>query len=128
MKKNTPSLASHLISRKSLTNFGKIIRYFKLDELPQLINVIKGEMSLVGPRPCLFNQEELIHFRTKYKVFNFLPGITGLAQIKKIDMSKPEKLAKTDYQMNRDLNLIYYFKLLFLTFFGEGFGDKVLIR
>jgi len=128
MKKNTPSLASHLISKKSVTKFGKIIRHFKLDELPQIINVIKGEMSLVGPRPCLFNQNELIHYRTKYKVFNFLPGITGLAQIKKIDMSKPEKLAITDYQMNKDLNLIYYFKLLFLTFFGGGFGDKVLSR
>ena len=128
MKMNTPSLASHLISKKSVTKCGKIIRHLKLDELPQIINVIKGEMSLVGPRPCLFNQEELIHFRTKYKVFNFLPGITGLAQIKKIDMSEPEKLAINDYQMNKDLNLINYFKFLFLTFFGKGFGDKVLSR
>ena len=125
MKKNTPSLASHLISKKSITKFGKVIRHLKLDELPQIINVIKGDMSLIGPRPCLYNQEELIYFRTKYKVFNFLPGITGLAQIKQIDMSEPEKLAITDDKMNKNLNLINYFKLLFLTFFGKGFGDKV---
>ena len=125
MKKNTPSLASHLISKKSITKFGKVIRHLKLDELPQIINVIKGDMSLIGPRPCLYNQEELIYFRTKYNVFNFLPGITGLAQIKQIDMSEPEKLAITDDRMNNNLNLINYFKLLFLTFFGKGFGDKV---
>ena len=125
MRKDTPSLASHLISKESVTNFGKIIRNLKLDELPQIINVIKGDMSLIGPRPCLFNQEELIYFRTKYDVFHFLPGITGLAQIKKIDMSEPEKLAKTDNKMNKNLNVINYFKLLFLTFFGKGMGDKV---
>ena len=125
MKNNTPSLASHLIRKESVTKLGKIIRHLKLDELPQLINVIKGDMSLIGPRPCLFNQEELIHFRTKYNVFDFLPGITGLAQIKKIDMSEPEKLAKIDNKMSKKLNIFYYFKLLFLTFLGKGLGDKV---
>ena len=89
MKVNTPSMASHLIHKKSVTKFGKIIRLLKLDELPQLINVINGDMSLVGPRPCLFNQYELIELREKYKVFTVKPGITGLSQIKGIDMSKP---------------------------------------
>ena len=125
MKMNTPSLASHLIRKESVTKLGKIIRHLKLDELPQLINVIKGDMSLIGPRPCLFNQEDLIHFRTKYNVFDYLPGITGLAQIKKIDMSEPEKLAKIDNKMSKKLNIFYYFKLLFLTFLGKGLGDKV---
>ena len=92
MKVNTPSIASHLINKRSVTKFGRIIRLLKLDELPQLINVIKGDMSLVGPRPCLLNQLELIELREKYKLFKVKPGITGLSQINGIDMSNPQKL------------------------------------
>ena len=87
MKINTPSKASHLIDENSVTRFGKIIRLLKLDELPQLINVLNGDMSLVGPRPSLFNQFELIKWREKYNLYNFKPGITGLSQINGIDMS-----------------------------------------
>ena len=125
MKNNTPSIASHLINQKSVTRFGKIIRLLKLDELPQLINVIIGDMSLVGPRPCLFNQLELIELREKYKIFECKPGITGLAQIKGIDMSNPKKLCKIDYEMSSKINQKNYFKYLFLTLFGRGIGDKV---
>ena len=125
MKINTPSVASHLIHRKSVTKFGRIIRLLKLDELPQLINVINGDMSLVGPRPCLFNQLELIELREKYKVFKVKPGITGLSQIKGIDMSKPQKLAETDQIMILNMKYIDYFKYLLLTLFGKGIGDKV---
>ena len=125
MKTNTPSKASHLIKENSVTKFGKIIRLLKLDELPQLINVIKGDMSLVGPRPCLFNQLELIEFREKYKIFKVKPGITGLSQIKGIDMSNPQKLAETDLYMISKINQKIYFKCLLLTLFGKGIGDKV---
>ena len=125
MKINTPSKASHLIDENSVTRFGKIIRLLKLDELPQLLNVLSGDMSLVGPRPSLFNQLELIKWREKYNLYNFKPGITGLSQINGIDMSNPKKLAESDYLMISKINQINYFKYLLLTFFGKGRGDKI---
>ena len=125
LKVDTPSLSTHLISKKSVTKFGKFIRSVKIDELPQLVNVIKGEMSLVGPRPCLYNQKELIDERKKKNVFSVKPGITGLAQIKGIDMSKPEYLSSLDKKMVSNLNLRKYFTYLFLTLFGKGIGDRL---
>ena len=125
---STPSLASHLVNKRSVTRFGRFLRKLKLDELPQLINVIKGEMSLIGPRPCLLNQSELIEERRKYNIFLVKPGITGLSQINGIDMSNPKKLSETDYLMVSKLNQLNYFKYLFLTFFGKGFGDKVNLK
>ena len=122
---NTPSVASHLINKTSVTKFGRLIRKLKFDELPQLLNVIKGDMSLVGPRPCLLNQEKLIKVRDSYNIFSVRPGITGLAQIKGIDMSNPIKLAKTEYQMITKLNKKKYSSYFFLTFLGRGRGDKV---
>ena len=82
-------------------------------------------MSLVGPRPSLFNQFELIKWREKYNLYNYKPGITGLSQINGIDMSNPKKLAESDYLMISKINQINYFKYLFLTFFGKGRGDKI---
>ncbi len=82
-------------------------------------------MSLVGPRPCLFNQKELITERAQMGVFNYRPGITGLAQIQGIDMSTPELLAKTDAEMLKRLDLISYFRFIFLTVLGKGAGDRV---
>ena len=122
---NTPSLSTHLIKKEAVTKFGKFIRKLKLDELPQLINVINGEMSLVGPRPCLTNQKELIEERKKYNLFSVKPGITGLSQINGIDLSNPKKLSETDFLMISNFNQVNYFKYLFLTFFGKGFGDKI---
>lgn len=92
----TPSLPSHEAPANSVTSVGTALRKFKLDELPQFWNVLKGEMSLVGPRPCLPTQTELIECRRQLGVLAALPGITGLAQIKGIDMSNPELLAQTD--------------------------------
>ena len=92
----TPSLPSHEAPANSVTSVGRVLRKFKLEELPQFWNVLKGEMSLVGPRPCLPTQTELIECRRRLGVLAAVPGITGLAQIRGIDMSNPELLAETD--------------------------------
>lgn len=125
MKVDTASVASHLASTASITPFGGFLRKTKLDELPQLWNVLKGEMSLVGPRPGLFNQEELTTAREAKNVFAVRPGITGLAQVNEIDMSTPELLAKTDREMIDTLNLANYFKYILMTVIGSGSGDRV---
>ncbi len=125
MAVNTASVASHLASSASITPLGGFLRKTKLDELPQLWNVLKGEMSLVGPRPGLFNQEELTHERAIRGVFDVRPGITGLAQVSNIDMSTPELLAETDQRMIRTLNIRTYCKYILMTVTGKGQGDRV---
>ena len=125
MKLDTASVASHLADNSSITKLGRILRKTKLDELPQLVNVLKGEMSLVGPRPNLYNQQELIEARDAQGVYDVLPGITGLAQLSGIDMSTPELLAKTDKEMIDNLTLKKYFSYIIRTALGKGSGDAV---
>lgn len=125
MRLDTASVASHLADASAITTFGAFLRRTKLDELPQLWNVLKGEMSLVGPRPCLFNQTELIFERASHAVFSVRPGITGLAQVNNIDMSTPRLLAETDARMIKQLTMLAYFKYIFMTVSGKGSGDVV---
>lgn len=125
MSVDTKSVASHLAETASITKLGHFLRKTKIDELPQLINVLKGEMSLVGPRPNLFNQEELIKERDALGVYDVLPGVTGLAQVKNIDMSTPSLLAKTDKQMIDTFNIKDYFKYIIMTITGSGSGDAI---
>lgn len=125
MDVNTKSVASHLASASSVTKFGAFLRKSKLDELPQLVNVLIGDMSLVGARPNLFNQTELIAERDKRGVYSHIPGITGLAQINEVDMSTPKKLAELDAEMLQNLTLADYFKYVFATVGGKGQGDRV---
>jgi len=125
MRPDTASVASHLADASAITPFGVFLRRTKLDELPQLWNVVNGEMSLVGPRPCLFNQTELINQRAAHEVFSARPGITGLAQVNNIDMSTPRLLAETDARMLKELTVSAYFKYIFMTLGGKGSGDVV---
>jgi len=125
MKPDTASVASHLANADAITHFGSFLRKTKMDELPQLWNVLKGEMSLVGPRPCLFNQNDLIDQREKRGVFEARPGITGLAQVNDIDMSTPVLLSETDQEMLQSLTISAYFKYIFMTVAGKGSGDRV---
>ena len=123
MKKDTISVATHLVKDPVITRYGIFLRKTKFDEIPQLWNVLIGDMSFVGPRPCLLNQTKLISERKKRGVFKFRPGITGLAQISGITMRTPTLLAKTDFEMNKKMNLYYYFyyilKTLLIIFFKK---------
>jgi len=125
MRLDTAHVASHLVDAAAITNLGGFLRRTKLDELPQLWNVFKGDMSLVGPRPCLFSQGDLIAERNAFGVFNVRPGITGLAQINRIDMSTPRLLAETEARMLEDLSLRAYFNYVLQTLRGAGMGDCV---
>jgi O-antigen biosynthesis protein WbqP len=123
MRKDTASMPTHLVNPSAATTFGRFLRRTKLDELPQLWNVLKGEMSLVGPRPGLPNQDALTKARAMQGVFLVKPGITGFAQISGIDMSTPELLARTDAQMIAEMSVTNYFRFIFLTVIGDRRAD-----
>ena len=126
MNKNTlSSTSTHLISNKNITSLGKILRYYKIDEMPQLWNVLIGDMSIVGPRPCLLNQKKIIRLRSSSNIFSKKPGITGLAQIKDVTMRYPELLVKLDKKMIKNNKLSQYFYLILLTIF-KIFKNKIL--
>lgn len=125
MVPHTESVATHLANPDAITRFGHFLRRSKLDELPQLYNVLKGDMSLVGPRPNLPNQVELIKAREKLGVFDVRPGITGLAQVNGIDMSKPEILADIDAKMLATMSVRNYFLYVLLTLLGKGQRDGI---
>ena len=117
MLTSTPSVATHLLKdpEKYLTPIGKILRKFSLDELPQLWSVLKGDLSFVGPRPALFNQNDLIQLRTKNNIHKILPGITGLAQINGRDKLYISKKVKFDEEYMRIRSLIIDLKIIYIT-------------
>lgn len=125
MRVGTASVASHLVDPGATTSWGAFLRRLKLDELPQLWNVLRGEMSVVGPRPCLPSQTELIEARQRLGVLDVRPGITGLAQVEGIDMSEPARLAEVDAEMLRQLSPRLYVRLIVRTVAGGGRGDAV---
>lgn len=128
MRLETPSVATHLADASAITRLGGFLRRTKLDELPQLWNVIRGDMSLVGPRPGLPEQRALIDARAARGVFAHRPGITGLAQIHGVDMAEPERLAEWDARMLRSFSLPAYFRYIVQTVTGAGRGDRIHSR
>jgi O-antigen biosynthesis protein WbqP len=123
---DTPSVPTHDAAVSHITPVGRFLRRTKLDELPQLWNVLRGEMSFVGPRPCLPSQIELIEERRMRGVLALKPGITGLSQIRGIDMSTPVKLAESDADYLRRASFGLDLNILFRTVFsGDGRGDRV---
>lgn len=125
MRLDTVDVPTHLVAISAVTPLGRFLRRTKLDELPQLWNVLRGDMSLVGPRPGLPSQTELVRAREAAGVFSARPGITGLAQLRGIDMSTPELLAKTDAEMLRNLDLKTYVTYILFTLLGRGSGDGI---
>jgi len=126
MYEGTGNLPSHQSQASAVTRLGRRLRKWKLDELPQLYNVLLGNMSLVGPRPCLPTQTALIDARRRQGVLEAPPGITGLAQVQGIDMSDPERLAAVDAEYVRRSSFVGDLKLLFATVFGKGLGvDRI---
>ncbi len=125
MRQGTRQAGTHEIGADAVTPLGRFLRKAKLDELPQLLNVLRGEMAFVGPRPCLPSQEELVREREARGVFALLPGITGLGQVRGIDMSDPVRLAECDAEYLRRRSLALDVAILWRTAFGGGFGDRV---
>jgi O-antigen biosynthesis protein WbqP len=115
---DTPAVATHLLQNPEqfLTPIGSFLRKSSLDELPQLWSILKGDMSFVGPRPALFNQDDLIALRTEYGVDKLTPGLTGWAQINGRDeLTIPEKV-KLEVEYLNNQSLIMDFKIICLTF------------
>ncbi|HDY85779.1 hypothetical protein LCGC14_0901500 [marine sediment metagenome] len=118
MKSDTPAVATHLLAdpKSVLTPVGNFLRKSSLDELPQLWSIIKGDMSFVGPRPALFNQDDLVALRTEYGVHKLVPGLTGWAQINGRDeLPIPQKVA-LDVEYLRKQSLQLDMRIIWLTF------------
>ncbi|GJM03348.1 MAG: sugar transferase [Rhodomicrobium sp.] len=124
MAVGTGDRPTHKVQTASVTKIGHILRRTKLDELPQLINVLKGEMALVGPRPCLPSQDELIKARMASGALTVLPGITGLAQVHGVDMSAPERLASIDGYYAANRNFCGDLLIILRTFTHIAYGKK----
>lgn len=122
MAQGTPQAGTHEIGAASVTRMGRILRRTKLDEIPQLWNIVRGEMSFVGPRPCLPAQADLIRERETRGVYEVMPGITGLGQVRGIDMSDPVRLAECDGEYVRTRSLRLDLEILLQTLLGRGGG------
>lgn len=119
MRVDTPNVATHLLktSEQYITPIGKVLRKTSLDELPQLFNILKGDMSLVGPRPALFNQYDLIGKRTDNGIHKLLPGLTGWAQVNGRDEISIEEKIRFDLEYKNKKSLFFDIKIIFFTMF-----------
>lgn len=123
MARDTGDRPSHEVSSAYVTPIGKVLRRTKLDELPQLWNIVKGDMTFVGPRPCLPSQQTLIDERAKRGLFDILPGVTGPAQIRGIDMSMPVLMADVEAAYFGRSTLLSDLQIITRTLTGAGSGD-----
>ena len=121
----TPQVATHEVASNATTRIGKRLRAWKLDELPQIFNIFTNHMSLVGPRPCLPSQLELVNARKELGVLKVKPGITGWSQVHDIDMSDPAALAQSDAEYCSRRSIPLYFRIVFMTLTGRGGGDRI---
>ncbi len=128
MHAGTANLPTHQVQASAVTALGESLRRLKIDEIPQLWNVLIGDMSLVGPRPCLPSQVELVEARRRLGVLEVRPGITGLAQVGGVDMSYANRLAEIDAQYVRNQSLLGDFRLIWDTLRGKGVGVDQMVR
>lgn len=130
MRINTPNLSTEALGdpSKYITPIGKLLRKTSLDELPQLFNILKGDMSIVGPRPALYNQYELIEMRQKVGVNNVLPGLTGYAQVMGRDFISDKEKVEYDQYYVKHMDLYFDLKIIFLTFFSVLKADNVRLK
>jgi O-antigen biosynthesis protein WbqP len=124
MYQDTTDAPSHEIGGSSVTVLGKVLRRIKLDELPQLWNILRGDMSFVGPRPCLPTQTAVIEARRSYGLGELRPGITGVSQIAGVDMQVPLRLAQLDASYLTEMSARTDIRLLVRTILGAGRGDR----
>jgi len=127
MRTDTPAVATHLLADpdRYLTPIGKFLRKSSLDELPQLISILTGDMSIVGPRPALFNQDDLIELRTNKGVHVLTPGLTGWAQINGRDeLPIPEKVEYDEYYL-KNRSFLLDMKIIYQTFFKVAKSEGV---
>lgn len=120
-----PNAPSHEVGASTVTTVGAFLRRTKLDELPQLWNILVGDMSFVGPRPCLPSQNALVEARRARGLAAIRPGVTGVSQVAGVDMSDPERLASLDATYLADMSLGHDLRLLLATFLGAGRGDRL---
>jgi lipopolysaccharide/colanic/teichoic acid biosynthesis glycosyltransferase/NAD(P)-dependent dehydrogenase (short-subunit alcohol dehydrogenase family) len=125
MKLGTKQAGTHEVSAASVTGIGRVLRATKIDELPQIWNVLRNEMSFVGPRPCLPVQAELVAERRAAGIERMKPGITGLAQVHGIDMSNPKELVRWDARYGALQSILLDLKIMIATVTGGGQGDRV---
>ena len=126
LKTGAPNIGTHLLENEYQLKCGKLIRKIKLDEFPQLINVLKGDINLIGPRPGLVSQIDLTQNRNAKGIYDIKPGITGLSQVLGYDMSDPAKLAEIDKMYIQKQSLYVDFLILISTFMP--FPKKYLIK
>ena len=127
MKKNTPNVATHLLENPEqyILRVGKIIRKLSFDEFPNLINILKGEMVFIGQRPALYNQDELMKLRVKYKIDKLKPGLTGWAQINGRDEISNEEKVKLEVEYLEKKSFLFDFSIFFKTFTSVFFSKDV---